>query len=75
MEAKMNKHNEAARRKPTKVAKQPGKVTIHKTPTGVGGLDEILGGGIPEFSFNVIAGTPGCGAPHCLDNFLGSVRE
>ncbi len=25
------------------------------------GLDDILGGGIPEFSFNVIAGTPGCG--------------
>jgi predicted ATP-dependent serine protease len=30
-------------------------------PTGVRGLDDILGGGIPEFSFNVIAGTPGCG--------------
>ena len=25
------------------------------------GLDEILGGGIPEFSFNIIAGAPGCG--------------
>ena len=30
-------------------------------PTGVRGLDDILGGGIPEFSFNIIAGTPGCG--------------
>jgi circadian clock protein KaiC len=37
------------------------KVTIRKMPTGVRGLDGILGGGIPEFSFNVIAGTPGCG--------------
>ncbi|MBC8001618.1 MAG: protein kinase, partial [Opitutaceae bacterium] len=37
------------------------KVTIHKLPTGVRGLDEILGGGIPEFSFNIIAGSPGCG--------------
>jgi len=37
------------------------KVTIHKLPTGVRGLDDILGGGIPEFSFNIIAGTPGCG--------------
>lgn len=37
------------------------KVTIRKLPTGVRGLDEILGGGIPEYSFNVIAGTPGCG--------------
>jgi len=36
-------------------------VTIHKLPTGVPGLDEILGGGISEFSFNIIAGTPGCG--------------
>ncbi|HTE43382.1 MAG TPA: ATPase domain-containing protein [Steroidobacteraceae bacterium] len=38
-----------------------GKVTIRQLPTGVRGLDEILGGGIPEFSFNIIAGTPGCG--------------
>jgi circadian clock protein KaiC len=37
------------------------KVTIHKLPTGVRGLDEIMGGGIPEFSFNIIAGAPGCG--------------
>jgi hypothetical protein len=38
---------------------QPAKVTIHKIPTGVRGLDDILGGGIPEFSFNIIAGSPG----------------
>ncbi len=37
------------------------KVVIKKIPTGIRGLDEILGGGIPEFSFNIIAGTPGCG--------------
>jgi len=36
-------------------------VRIRQLPTGVRGLDEILGGGIPEFSFNVIAGAPGCG--------------
>ncbi|MFZ1548637.1 MAG: ATPase domain-containing protein [Candidatus Nitrotoga sp.] len=29
--------------------------------TGVPGLDNLLGGGLPEFSFNLIAGTPGCG--------------
>jgi circadian clock protein KaiC len=40
---------------------KPAKVTIHKLPTGVRGLDEILGGGFPEFSFNIIAGSPGCG--------------
>jgi circadian clock protein KaiC len=55
------KNNAANRRLPKKVAPQPAKVTIHKMPTGVRGLDDILGGGIPEFSFNIIAGTPGCG--------------
>jgi circadian clock protein KaiC len=37
------------------------KVTISCLPTGVPGLDEILGGGLPEFSFNLIAGPPGSG--------------
>ncbi len=37
------------------------KVTIHCLPTGIPGLDTILGGGLPEFSFNLIAGLPGCG--------------
>src|SRR5512138_3219934 len=37
------------------------RVTISRLPTGVRGLDEILGGGLPEYSFNIIAGTPGCG--------------
>jgi circadian clock protein KaiC len=46
---------------PKNVVRKPGKVRIRLLPTGVRGLDEILGGGIPEFSFNVIAGTPGCG--------------
>ena len=46
---------------PKPVARPPAKVTIRKLPTGVRGLDEILGGGIPEFSFNIIAGAPGCG--------------
>jgi circadian clock protein KaiC len=37
------------------------KVLINRLPTGVPGLDDILGGGLPEFSFNLIAGQPGCG--------------
>jgi circadian clock protein KaiC len=37
------------------------RVTIRKLPTGVPGLDEILGGGLPEYSFNIIAGAPGAG--------------
>jgi circadian clock protein KaiC len=37
------------------------RVTIHRLATGVPGLDAVLGGGLPEFSFNLIAGPPGCG--------------
>lgn len=37
------------------------KVTINRLATGVPGLDEVLGGGLPEYSFNLIAGPPGCG--------------
>jgi circadian clock protein KaiC len=37
------------------------KVTIHRLSTGVPGLDAILGGGLPEFSFNLITGSPGSG--------------
>src|SRR6188474_545544 len=36
-------------------------VAIRRLSTGVPGLDEVLGGGLPEFSFNLIAGQPGCG--------------
>ena len=58
----MKKPNNAAKRKLSKIlVSQPAKVTIHKIPTGVRGLDDILGGGIPEFSFNIIAGSPGSG--------------
>ena len=37
------------------------RVVIQQIPSGVPGLDEVLGGGIPEYSFNLIAGGPGCG--------------
>ena len=37
------------------------RVRIRQLPTGVPGLDEILGGGLPEYSFNILAGAPGCG--------------
>ena len=36
-------------------------VEINRLATGVPGLDVILAGGLPEFSFNLIAGPPGCG--------------
>ena len=34
---------------------------IQRLPTGVPGLDQVLGGGLPEYSFNIIAGSPGAG--------------
>jgi circadian clock protein KaiC len=37
------------------------KVTLEKLATGVPGLDVLLGGGLNEFSFNLITGAPGCG--------------
>lgn len=58
----MKKKNAAAKRNASRAnAVGSAKVAIRQLPTGVRGLDEILGGGIPEFSFNIIAGTPGCG--------------
>src|ERR1700730_16413344 len=39
----------------------PDNVSINHLPTRVEGLDEVLGGGIPEYSFNLIAGAPGTG--------------
>jgi circadian clock protein KaiC len=37
------------------------KVVINCLTTGISGLDRVLAGGLPEFSFNVIAGPPGSG--------------
>ena len=37
------------------------RVAIRRLASGVPGFDEILGGGLPEFSFNLIAGAPGSG--------------
>lgn len=46
------------------------KVSINKLPTGVLGLDEIVGGGLPEFSFNIIAGAPGSGKTTLAHQFV-----
>ena len=55
-----------------------GKSSIKRLPTGVPGLDEILGGGLPEFSFNLIAGAPGSGkttlAHQIMFSLAGSAR-
>ncbi len=46
------------------------RVRINQLPTGVPGLDEILGGGLPEFSFNILAGAPGCGKTTLAHQFM-----
>jgi KaiC/GvpD/RAD55 family RecA-like ATPase len=46
------------------------RVKIRPLPTGVPGLDEILGGGLPEYSFNILAGAPGCGKTTLAHQFL-----
>jgi circadian clock protein KaiC len=35
--------------------------SLRSLPSGVPGLDLVLGGGLPEYSFNLIAGGPGSG--------------
>jgi circadian clock protein KaiC len=40
---------------------QPSRVAIARLRTAVPGLDEALGGGLPEYSFNLVAGAPGTG--------------
>lgn len=37
------------------------RAVIRSLPSGVPGLDVVLGGGLPEYSFNLIAGGPGSG--------------
>lgn len=57
----MSKQNKIPADKSPKTVNPSTKVKIRQQPTGVRGLDEIMGGGLPEFSFNIIAGAPGCG--------------
>ncbi len=40
---------------------EPRRVQIQRLGTSVPGLDQVLGGGLPEYSFNLIAGEPGSG--------------
>jgi len=49
------------------------KVVIKCIPTGIPGLDAVLGGGIPEFSFNLIAGPPGCGKTTLANQMMFSM--
>jgi circadian clock protein KaiC len=66
----MKKNKPAAPPRVSPVLVQRPKVVIRKLSTGVRGLDEIMGGGLPEFSFNIIAGTPGCGKTTFAHQFV-----
>ncbi|MFN2326876.1 MAG: RAD55 family ATPase, partial [Gemmatimonadales bacterium] len=48
-------------RKNTKVPAAPRRPTLPILDSGVPGLNEVLGGGVPDLSFNIIAGDPGAG--------------
>src|SRR5579859_5178590 len=47
-----------------------GRVQIETLLTGVPGLDAVLGGGLPELSFNLIAGAPGAGKTMLAHQFM-----
>src|SRR3954470_19282831 len=51
------------------------KVSILSLATGVSGLDLLLGGGLPEFSFNIIAGTPGSGKTTLAHQIMFSLAK
>jgi circadian clock protein KaiC len=48
----------------------PKRVPLELLPTGVPGLDQVLGGGLPALSFNLIAGGPGSGKTTLAMQFL-----
>jgi circadian clock protein KaiC len=51
------------------------KVVLRRLSTGVPGLDEVLGGGLTEFSFNLIAGAPGSGKTTLAQHIMFSLAD
>src|SRR5579864_8714971 len=50
-----------------KIARPP----LPKTPTGIDGLDEVTGGGLPKGRTTLVCGSPGCGKTLLAMEFLG----
>ncbi len=59
------------------VKKGNGNAVIGNVPTGVPGLDIVLGGGLAEYSFNLVAGAPGTGKTTLVQQvlFANATRE
>lgn len=53
-----------------KVLKSPKLAVLPKTPTGISGLDQITGGGIPEGRPTLVCGETGCGKTLLSVEFL-----
>jgi len=67
----MTKAKEPRVTKPTQPPVTTPKHPLIKTiPTGVPGLDTVLGGGLAEYSFNLIAGDPGTGKTTLVQQIL-----
>lgn len=64
------KRNVRLGRGAAKAASRTEKVRIRKLPTGIPGLDGIMHGGLPEFSFNIITGGPGSGKTTMAHQFI-----
>ena len=66
----MKRHSNAARKSARRAAGLP------KCPTGIRGLDEITGGGLPRGRSTLVCGGPGCGKTLLAAEFLvhGAVR-
>ena len=51
----------------------PARAQIRQLETGVPGLDEVLGGGLPEYAFVLLAGDPGTGKTTLAHQLMFSV--